>query len=94
MKGGIAAAALAAMASGANAINHLHAHELFKKSYEVQQCSQKCTTIYTTITGEATRMFSTAPFCLWTAHRSAFLCLSRGRGGPWDGCFFPREPND
>jgi exo-beta-1,3-glucanase (GH17 family) len=54
MKGGIAAAALAAMASGANAINHRHAHELFKKSYEVQQCSQKCTTIYTTITGEAT----------------------------------------
>ena len=55
MKGGYAAAALAAMASGANAINHRHAHELFanKRGDLAQTCG--CTTIYTTVTGEPTR---------------------------------------
>lgn len=56
MKGGIAAAAIAAMATGANAINHRHAHELFaaKRGAEVEKTCG-CTTIYTTITGEPTR---------------------------------------
>jgi exo-beta-1,3-glucanase (GH17 family) len=55
MKGGIAAAAMAAMATGANAINHRHAHELFaaKRGAEVEKTCG-CTTIYTTITGEPT----------------------------------------
>lgn len=54
MKGGFAVAAVAALASGASAINHRHGHELFHKRAET--CG--CTTIYTTITGEATRMSS------------------------------------
>lgn len=60
MKGAFAAAALAAMAGGANAINHRHAHELFahKRGAEVSASSCGCTTYYTTTTGEATRKYS------------------------------------
>ena len=55
MKGGFAVAAVAALATGANAVSHRHAHGLFaKRGHEV--CVPSCTTIYTTITGEATRM--------------------------------------
>ena len=56
MKGGIAAAAIAAMATGANAINHRHAHEVFHNKRVVESgetCG--CTTIWETITGEPTR---------------------------------------
>lgn len=50
---GFAAAALAAMATGATAINHRHAHQLFKRG-EAEMCTPGCTTIYTTVTGEPT----------------------------------------
>ncbi|KAH8177645.1 putative beta-glucosidase btgE [Sarocladium implicatum] len=52
MKGAIAAAAMAAMATGANAhINHRRAHDLFKKGTE---CKPVCTTYISTIYGQAT----------------------------------------
>lgn len=52
MKGGIAAAAVAALAGGASAVtHHRHAHELFKKGADLLECS----TIWTTITGAPTR---------------------------------------
>lgn len=54
MKGGIAIAAVAAMASGASAVGHRHAHELFHKRGGAEEVC-KYTTIYETITGEPTR---------------------------------------
>ena len=54
MKGGIAIAAVAAMASGASAVGHRHAHELFHKRGGAEEVC-KYTTIYQTITGEPTR---------------------------------------
>lgn len=61
MKGGIAVAAMAAMATGANAVNHRHAHEAFhhKRGPEANETCG-CTTIWETITGEPTRK------SLWT----------------------------
>lgn len=60
MKGGFAAAAIAAMASGANAVahRHAHAHQLFAKhaTNQTEVCVPGCTTIWTTIIGEPTRM--------------------------------------
>lgn len=59
MKGGLAAAALAAMASGVAAAHHRHAHEaLFKKSLNGtnEVCTPLCTTVWTTFYGEPTRM--------------------------------------
>lgn len=58
MKGGIAIAAVAAMATGATAINHRHAHEMFhnKRVAETNQTCG-CTTIWETITGEPTRKY-------------------------------------
>ncbi len=54
MKRELAAAAIAAMASGANAINHRRAHDLFhKRSGQESVCL--CSTVYETITGEPTR---------------------------------------
>lgn len=57
MKGGFAIAAVAAMATGASAINHRHAHEVFhnKRVEEHKTCG--CTTIWETITGEPTLVF-------------------------------------
>ncbi|KAJ4008207.1 hypothetical protein NW752_010087 [Fusarium irregulare] len=54
MKGGIAAAAVAAMATGAQAAlpHHRRAHELFRRGGEV--CVPSCTTIWTTYYGEPT----------------------------------------
>ncbi|KAK2592317.1 hypothetical protein QQS21_009975 [Conoideocrella luteorostrata] len=57
MKGGFAAVALAALASGVTAAHHRHAHEaLFKKSLNQTNeiCTPGCTTIWKTITGEPT----------------------------------------
>jgi exo-beta-1,3-glucanase (GH17 family) len=52
MKGSIAVAAIAAMATGANAhIHHRRAHDLFKKG---QQCKPVCTTYVETIYGKPT----------------------------------------
>jgi exo-beta-1,3-glucanase (GH17 family) len=52
MKGSIAAAALAVMATGANAhLGHRRAHDLFKKG---QQCKPVCTTYVETIYGKPT----------------------------------------
>ena len=57
MKGGIAAAAVAAMATGAQAAlpHHRRAHELFRRGGEV--CVPSCTTIWTTYYGEPTRKY-------------------------------------
>lgn len=60
MKGGLAAAALAAMAGGANAIGHRHAHAHAREIFAYKRGAEAgetcgCTTIYTTITGEPTR---------------------------------------
>lgn len=58
MKGGFAAVALAALASGVSAAHHRHAHEhLFKKGLSESDsvCTPGCTTIWKTITGEPTR---------------------------------------
>ncbi|KAM0563928.1 hypothetical protein ACHAPJ_000136 [Fusarium lateritium] len=54
MKGGLAAAAVAAMATGAQAAypHHRRAHELFRRGGEV--CVPSCTTIWTTYYGEPT----------------------------------------
>lgn len=57
-------AAVAAMAGVASAHNHRHAHDLFKKNGLAatglaatgEVCVPTCTTIWKTITGEATRM--------------------------------------
>jgi len=58
MKGGIAAAAIAALATGANAINHRHAHEVFhNKRVAESDETCGCTTIWETITGEPTLVF-------------------------------------
>ncbi|GAB0138352.1 hypothetical protein EsDP_00006587 [Epichloe bromicola] len=57
MKGGLVAAALTAMASGAAAAHHRHAHEaLFKKSLNGTNeiCTPVCTTVWTTFYGEPT----------------------------------------
>lgn len=56
MKGGLAAAAVAAMATGAQAAypHHRRAHEMFRRGGEV--CVPTCTTIWTTYYGEPTRM--------------------------------------
>jgi exo-beta-1,3-glucanase (GH17 family) len=56
MKGGLAAAALAALAGSANAAlpHHRMAHNLFKKGDAASVCVPSCTTIWTTITGEPT----------------------------------------
>lgn len=52
MKGAIATAAIAALATGANAhIHHRRAHDLFKKS---QECKPVCTTYIETIYGKPT----------------------------------------
>lgn len=52
MKGSIAAAAIAAMATGASAhIHHRRAHDLFKKG---QECTPVCTTYVETIYGKPT----------------------------------------
>lgn len=62
MKGAFVAA-VAAMAGVASAgVNHRHAHELFAKREGVaaatgEMCIPGCTTIWKTITGEATRKF-------------------------------------
>jgi hypothetical protein len=62
MKGAIVAAAAAMLAGGvsaARAHGHRHAHALFeKKGVEAadEVCTPGCTTIYSTITGEMTRM--------------------------------------
>lgn len=59
MKGGFAAAAVAALAFGVEASHHRHAHEhLFKKGMNEtgEMCTPGCTTIWKTITGEPTRM--------------------------------------
>lgn len=61
MKGGFVAAALAALASGVSAAHHRHAHEhLFKKGLNgtAEMCTPGCTTIWKTITGEPTRMYT------------------------------------
>ncbi|KAF4495177.1 beta-glucosidase btge [Fusarium agapanthi] len=54
MKGGLAAAAVAAMATGAQAAypHHRRAHEMFRRGGEV--CVPTCTTIWTTYYGEPT----------------------------------------
>ncbi|KAL6920086.1 hypothetical protein ACHAPO_001047 [Fusarium lateritium] len=54
MKGGLAAAAVAAMATGAQAAypHHRRAHEMFRRGGEV--CVPSCTTIWTTYYGEPT----------------------------------------
>ncbi|PNY23937.1 beta-glucosidase btgE [Tolypocladium capitatum] len=56
MKGGIAAAAVAALAGGVSAAHHRHGHDhLFaKRGSETGVCVPTCTTIWTTITGAAT----------------------------------------
>lgn len=56
MKGGIAAAAVAAMATGVQAAypNHRHAHNLFKRGVD-EVCVPSCTTVWTTYYGEPTR---------------------------------------
>ncbi|KAF4122633.1 Exo-beta-1,3-glucanase, GH17 family [Geosmithia morbida] len=59
MKGGFAVAAVAALATGANAINHRHGHELLHRKVEAESCG--CTTIYYTTTGEATLVPAPAP---------------------------------
>lgn len=55
MKGGIAAAAVAAMVTGAHAAypHHRRAHDLFRRG---EVCVPSCTTIWTTYYGEPTRM--------------------------------------
>ncbi|KAL6402926.1 putative beta-glucosidase btgE [Ilyonectria robusta] len=55
MKGTVAAAAVAVLASGAQAAypHHRRAHDLFKRGEE--SCVPGCTTIWTTIYGEPTR---------------------------------------
>lgn len=62
MKSAIVAAAAVVLADGVYGghVNHRHAHDLFKKrSYPVEgeTCVPGCTTIYSTITGEPTRMW-------------------------------------
>ncbi|KAK7421022.1 hypothetical protein QQX98_002380 [Neonectria punicea] len=54
MKGVVAAAAVAVMASGAQAAypHHRRAHDIFHRGYE--SCVPSCTTIWSTITGSAT----------------------------------------
>jgi hypothetical protein len=62
MKGGIAAAAIAALATGANAINRRHAHEVFhNKRVAESDETCGCTTIWETITGEPTRKYCMEP---------------------------------
>lgn len=61
MKATIVAAAAAVLTGGVSAgHNHRHAHDLFKavkRGYnESEVCVPGCTTIYTTVTGEPTRM--------------------------------------
>ncbi|KAF4982976.1 hypothetical protein FDECE_17410, partial [Fusarium decemcellulare] len=53
MKGGIAAAAVAAMATGAHAAypHHRRAHDLFRRG---EVCVPSCTTIWSTYYGEPT----------------------------------------
>lgn len=54
-------AAVAALAGVASAHNHRHAHDLFKKNGLAatgEVCVPTCTTIWKTITGEATRMLN------------------------------------
>ena len=66
-------AATAAMAGAASAANHRHAHQMFAKRGNVastgfpvaptgtgEVCLPGCTTIWKTITGEATRMCNPA----------------------------------
>lgn len=67
MKGGFAAAVLAALAGGVSAAHHRHGHDnLFaKRGNETGEvCVPGCTTIWTTITGAPTRTSSllAAPF--------------------------------
>ncbi|KAI0125889.1 glycoside hydrolase [Xylariales sp. AK1849] len=65
MKATYAVAAAAALAGGISAgnVHHRHVHEVFhgleKKGHENETCVAACTTIYTTITGEATLHFPT-----------------------------------
>lgn len=64
MKGGLVAAALAALASGVTAAHHRHAHEaLFKKGLNEtnETCTPVCTTIWKTITGEPTLIQPSTP---------------------------------
>lgn len=59
MKGGLVAAALASLASGAAAAHHRHAHDaLFKKSNNgtAEICTPECTTVWSTFLGPPTRM--------------------------------------
>jgi hypothetical protein len=63
MKGTIVAAAAAVLAGGVSADHHRHAHKgLFEKRAPTNQtastCVPTCTTIWTTITGEAGRMWT------------------------------------
>lgn len=52
--------AAAALTGGATArfSNHRHLHDLLKRGYEGEVCTPGCTTIYSTIYGEPTRMGS------------------------------------
>ncbi|KAG5986861.1 hypothetical protein E4U52_008180 [Claviceps spartinae] len=57
MKGGLVAAALASLASGAAAAHHRHAHDaLFKKSNNgtAEICTPECTTVWSTFLGPPT----------------------------------------
>jgi hypothetical protein len=60
MKAGIFAVA-AAMAAGVSAKGHHHNHEAFhaERGLKNETCVAGCTTIYTTIYGEATRTLNT-----------------------------------
>lgn len=58
MQGTIVAAMAVMVSAVAGHSNHRHAHDLFKKSGLAATgdvCIPSCTTIWTTITGEATR---------------------------------------
>lgn len=73
MKGTFAAAAVAALTGAASASHaHRHAHELFaaKRFQTGEVCVPGCTTIWSTITGEPTRMFDHPPRSLLRGRRS------------------------
>lgn len=64
MKGQLLAAAVAASAGGVSAGAHQHAHDLFhlrRGEAAASVCTPGCTTIYTYVTGEPTRMLRCCP---------------------------------
>ncbi|KAI6785875.1 beta-glucosidase-like protein [Emericellopsis cladophorae] len=74
MKGGIAAAAFAAMVSSATALNHRHAHAGLHKKNVAETCG--CTTIYTYITGEPTLVPNHPPKTTESSSSSAVVTPS------------------